>query len=856
MANFVQNNSSPFAKINLYQPDWSFLTTVMGTRQAEYDRGFEAVQNYNKTILDSPLTNGENIEFRQNGFKKLEQSLRSVANLDLSDPQNISRATGLLDPLAKDADLAYDRYWTSLQNEEKSKMEYYKNSTDPEVRKQYNQYAELRLNYAEEDLRKAHRGDGSIRQVQPKEFVPFDDVIDFLNTAAEKQKVGVKFSYSQNGYIITQTNGPDIIGEDGKPIYQPSTALTNWAYAQMGDRFDRQFQVIGEVQGETLIRNTMEQQGVSRQDAIGIVSQQLAPQLQNSQAQTYQQSSSQSASIDLEIAKYKEKYIRDGQFETVEIAKGYADLLDTKDALEKQKSNSENEIIKLQDTNYVASNLYSLLSSSAKEQSALSWGESLSQATSQHEIKADEVVLTQWRISAENWRFQQRLKYDYETLEQRKAEHAMNVQIAQNEGKLPSSTAIGYVSPTKEISGVDVALQHGTRVRNQMFHSIFNPINDDTPGLVNLVLDSEGFAKYMPSINALEQSISSQSLRLNSNDKKLLSEYALAVGYGGSLTINSLSDAQALLEDLCVATYIKASQMIDKNPKQVINGVTPSFNAALGSFNAAINDRETYFNSMDQAAKYIENNREQFKDIPIIGKTKNGNNIYDYSKLTLEQQQLLNPIMDPVYMAQINPVGQMYYNSGQSASLFAALLINAKQLSSTGTVEGDEEILAMNIEDVKKQAGASLVTAFNASTEEVNIKIVIPAKNNDEEPREVSFNVPYSTLAATPGLESLAMQAKQNSSVPSSGGMFKSFQVNPYSSITAPDYHRNMGFNWTGVGINGSNGYQINITGTAGNQPFTQGFNIDPNQVSSWEYIDNIMQDVFYNYLNQNYAEY
>jgi hypothetical protein len=530
-------------------------------------------------------------------------------------------------------------------------------------------------------------------------------------------------------------------------------------------------------------------------------------------------------------------------------------LLDKKEALDKQKVNSESEIIKLQDTNYIASNLYSLLSSSAKEQSALSWGESLSQATSQHEIKADEVVLTQWRISAENWRFQQRLKYDYETLEQRKAEHAMNVQIAQNEGKLPSSTAIGYVSPTKEISGVDVALQHGTRVRNQMFHSIFNPITDQEPGLVNAVLTPDLYAIYMPAINALEQSIGSTN-KLKSGDKELLQQYAAAIGYTDPLDFSSPANVAAVFENLCVATYKKASEMIAQNPKQTINGVTPSFYNALGAFNAAIDDRETYFNSMDQAAQYIETHRDQFANIPVIGKTKNGNNIYDYSKLTLEQQQLLNPIMDPVYMAQINPVGQMYYNSGQSASLFAALLINAKQLSSTGTVEGDEEILAMNIEDVKKQAGASLVTAFNASTEEVNIKIVIPAKDKDEEPREVSFNVPYGTLVATPGLESLAMQAKQNSSIPSSGGMFKPFQINPYSSISAPDYHRNLGFNWKAVGINGSNGYQINISGNAGNEQFVQAFPIDPNQVSSWEFIDNMMQDVFYNYLNQNYAEY
>jgi len=256
MANFVPNDANPIADIKPWSPDWSFLSQVYGVTQARFDKGFNQVKSLYNSVLNSPLTNGDNQKFRQDMFEKIQASLRNVSALDLSDPTNVMRAQSLLDPITDDKEIAYDMYVTKHHNQQKSLMDSYKNSTDAKVRAQYSDYSKLDLMFAEDDLRKAKRGDGSITSVQPRDFTPFEDINEYLSNAAKDAKLQVKFaSPDGKGYIMTYTNGK-----------YAEVPFSNWAAMTMGNRFDRQFGVIGRVTAENQIRDLMSQ-GMTREQA-------------------------------------------------------------------------------------------------------------------------------------------------------------------------------------------------------------------------------------------------------------------------------------------------------------------------------------------------------------------------------------------------------------------------------------------------------------------------------------------------------------------------------------------------------------------------------------------------------------
>ena len=44
MATFIKGVTDQFGPLQLYRPDYQFLTQVYGTKQAQYDRGFNMVK--------------------------------------------------------------------------------------------------------------------------------------------------------------------------------------------------------------------------------------------------------------------------------------------------------------------------------------------------------------------------------------------------------------------------------------------------------------------------------------------------------------------------------------------------------------------------------------------------------------------------------------------------------------------------------------------------------------------------------------------------------------------------------------------------------------------------------------------
>ena len=336
MANFVQGDASPIADIKPWSPDWSFLSQVYGVTQARFDKGFNQVKSLYNSVLNSPLTNSQNQQFRSDMFEKIQASLRNVSALDLSDPTNVMRAQSLLDPISNDKELAYDMYVTKHHGAQKSIMDSYKNSTDAKVRAQYSDYSKLDIGFAEDDMRQAKRGDGSITSIQPRDFTPFEDINEYLSSAAKDAKLQVKFANPDGkGYIMTYTNGK-----------YAEVPFSNWAAMTMGNRFDRQFGVIGRVTAENQVRDLISQ-GMTRTQATQEVAKTLSGDYMASQKSDVEETATNLTDVMSQLQTIKDLYPEGIPSGRKDVLEKYTKLAELRVQLSTNQNQSEDEIKKI-----------------------------------------------------------------------------------------------------------------------------------------------------------------------------------------------------------------------------------------------------------------------------------------------------------------------------------------------------------------------------------------------------------------------------------------------------------------------------------------------------------------------------
>jgi len=559
MANFIPGDRSPIAEIKPWSPDWSFLAQVYGVTQARYDKGFNQVKNLYNSVLNSPLTNSQNQQFRQQMFEKIQNSLRNVSALDLSDPTNVMRAQSLLDPITDDKELAYDMYVTKHHDAQKGIMNSYMNSTDAKVRAQYSDYAKLDLMFAEDDLRKAKRGDGSITAVQPRDFTPFEDVNEYLSNAAKDAKLQVKFaSPDGKGYIMTYTNGK-----------YAEVPFSNWAAMTMGNRFDRQLGVIGRVTAESQIRDLMEQ-GYTRQDATNQVARKLSPEYVKSQKEDLGETSTSLSDVEHQIQVMKDLYPQGIPSGRQDLLQKFDKLLQTRYELNSSKTQYESEIKKVEEDpdNYTSSNLYSILASQAKKNAATIWGVSTAQATAEVDIKPDQKVISDMDRAAANARaaadraLRAKIHQDNLNMEMYKLEKQEEIEIMKlkADGKLPSETYVGDFTGAPGTTGVDVLKSANSKNKSELFNNAFGA----QTGLINMVIPkNQDHGKYYGVLSKLQNIAQGSKDKLTSEELGTLKTYGRLIGYNQSLSgSNTAAGADALIQTLASNTYTTANKVL------------------------------------------------------------------------------------------------------------------------------------------------------------------------------------------------------------------------------------------------------------------------------------------------------
>ncbi|HPF82787.1 MAG TPA: hypothetical protein PLV83_01260 [Bacilli bacterium] len=842
MANFLPMNSSPFGQMNLYTPDWSFLTTVMGTRQAEYDRGFNIAKSHYDNLKYAALTNPENMEQREYAFKQLENNIKSITNLDLSKGENINKALDVMNPISEDKAIVYDMAYTKAMASERSKMEAIKNSTDPEVRKLYNRYSEMEMGYADLNMQEAHRNDGSIFEIKPVKHVAYRDYIGDLDKKMKDAGISIKASnVTGDGYIIETKNGPMSI-----PYFN------SWAQMQMGDQYDEQFAVMGRVQTETAIRNTMDTYGVDRKSAQAYVAEQLAPILADKEAQKELAYNEAYKNTSTKLNIFKQDLIKAG-INGVPASKypEYQALQQELATLEKISENAALEKIKLQDPSYILSNMSYYFGNSAKDQHIQKWASSTAMATMEESIKDDNVWLTKYKESQTNWRHAQRLEFDmykFNTEMQYKMDTEgvkQNADGTYTKTGVNSVTEVGNYTSDKTLFKADILEQTRVDAENNLYNTTIN--SDD--GLLNMIirinsgddeLSLDTFTNYQQTLNGLKEYADKGGILPYWNKENLgkIKQMIIDLGLNAEapVFIPNGAGAAEYLNYLNTAIYEKASEIIEKNPNAV--NVNADLYKGLVSTKEAVDNNLQILNDTyafwDKAGpEMMSSGMFYLSSMNIVGFTPNGNPIMNTAQLTDAQKSILDKIapddiMSGVAVTKIQNI--VVSNPNSISRLLNEDIIKPNTFKGTGSYDDDiDDIIEMfqkNPEVISTEFGNSIDVAYDP-VDKSYIFSLKPGESKDKKnvkSGSITFKVDESAIESIGILRDTYSNIKNTSQLPSTmlGGEWGEMLNNKYHFIESDPAISAQGFKYI-IKANNNGGYTMEYAFQNPNGSWTKG---------------------------------
>jgi len=328
MATYIKGVTDVLPGSVAMAPDYKLLSTALSTLQAKYDKGFDQVKSMYDSLINQPLSSSDNEKFRQDYLKKADAELSRFAGIDLGNPNNVSQAMNVFKPLVNDKQYVKDLFLTKAQGTEIEKMESVKNNTDAKIRAGYNSTMEKWLNIGRKRLSEMKRDDGSIDAATYNKFSPWESPIDYAMAKAAEQKLEYKRTDIEGMYFKYITNGEEAVGP-----------FKNWFSEVIGDRFDNQFRIEGDVRYEEKLQGMMAQDPtLDRKTATQKLAQDFSGtyvKLANDQINQYQ---SKISSIDNSINALKRKYpsgVPKNQVDQIKLALKQKDALE--DGLKKLK---------------------------------------------------------------------------------------------------------------------------------------------------------------------------------------------------------------------------------------------------------------------------------------------------------------------------------------------------------------------------------------------------------------------------------------------------------------------------------------------------------------------------------------
>jgi hypothetical protein len=803
MATFVQGVTDNFEQ-ELYTPDFAFLSTAMGQRQARYDKGFNAFKNLASSALNSALTNAENQRTRQDIFKKIQDNLKSTAGLDLSDQSNVAQAMSILDPIVNDKEILYDMSITRQNQEAASRLEAVKNSFDSDVRNMYNEYSELDIQQQAQKLKTAKRGDGSIMQVQPGEFIPYENPAEMLNKAAKEIGLDVEITQAMgDGYLRTYKNG--------KIAVDP---FTNWAITTMGKKYDRYFNQVGKVQTESSINNLVSQRNISRTEATQLLATDMTKSLINEATVRGQQSDQKIRDYDLRLSVFHQVAGKNGGKIVNKAA--YDKLVAERNNYVNELAKSKTDLTNLNSkgVEYVISNMGNIIADKYKHNAASEWAINQAGATAKVEMKADEVQLTKWRLSQAESQFQRTMDLNERKFKYQMANDDANRQLKILElgasGKIPTTSYVGQVGGT-DLPAISSLQASKERVTEGLMDNTFG-----AGGIFSMVYNPSTYNKMTNTINKLRSVSKNEKATFSEDDRKNLnSMFKTFAIENAKFNPNDPASAQSLLKKIAIGAISKASEhIIDDNIKAGNIPDSKPFREIQANIRTLLETDKALDESYNTIADIVSpgNNgyiNPTFKGVTIIGRTSAGKPIYDFTNTSEDAKKFISTTVSKQFQNGAVTSTQYTFNKLSDAEFLNIIK------SKADNQQVSEKLAGMSKEQAKAGYSDYATVTFNPVDKTVSFTLK-PATGDSKKTsiaESVTYTMTYDEAATIPS-ERLRSGIMANTMSNKALGIAVDLYKNPNGSISSPAYMEKFGYRYDiqrTKDVNGNPGVYVTI---------------------------------------------
>lgn len=222
MANYLEGAPQDYIPmIQPFRPDLNFYSNVLQTKQSQYDAAHKQINQYYGTLLNSPLTRDNNIERRDAFFKAIDNDIKKISKLDLSQEDNVDAAKQVFRPLYEDKHIVKDMTWTKNLHNEMSRGENFRTCVDPEkCGGSYWDDGMRALQYKQEEFKNANPDQAL--NFENAHYSPFVNLTEKAMKAAKASGLNVSVDSSKGGYIVTDSNGTLLSGTRENPGILPN----------------------------------------------------------------------------------------------------------------------------------------------------------------------------------------------------------------------------------------------------------------------------------------------------------------------------------------------------------------------------------------------------------------------------------------------------------------------------------------------------------------------------------------------------------------------------------------------------------------------------------------------------------
>ena len=205
MAIYIPGVKDYVPQLEVFTPDYKFLSDVLETRQDRYTTNYEQLNNIYGKVVYSDLSREDNQNRRDQYAQLLAPRLEQISGLDLSLQQNVDAAKSLFKPFWDDENIVYDMLWTKKYNEQMQHAQQLENSTDSVQRERYWSGGVEALNFQMEDFVAASQEEA--RNMSAPKYVPDPDLYETAFELLKESGMSLEDFTFENGFIIKQKNG-------------------------------------------------------------------------------------------------------------------------------------------------------------------------------------------------------------------------------------------------------------------------------------------------------------------------------------------------------------------------------------------------------------------------------------------------------------------------------------------------------------------------------------------------------------------------------------------------------------------------------------------------------------------------